>query len=165
MSSKPFVVAVCVATCVVLVSAHAATRAVATPNATVSQTRPAPQTPAEPASEVQAPTGARRDPTQSDAVLDRALSGGETSGGATGESRVFTRAQVPPLVLRALVVAKGKPGTALVEHAGVLHRVAENDVMSLSIDRTRRVELRVVSLTRDEVRFECAELGQVVTLR
>lgn len=162
MSSKPFVVAACVATCVVLVSARAATRSVATVNATAVQTRPAPQAPVEAASEVQAPTGARRDPTQSDAALDRALS---ANAGSSGGASVFSAAQMPSLVLRALVVAKGKPGTALVEHAGVLQRVAENDVVSFLVDRTRRVELRVVSLTRDEVRFECAELGQVFTLR
>lgn len=168
--SSVIVARACACVWVALLCASSAPRGAAgtnAPAANASQRGPA-REPAAAASEVQAPVSAPRgvaqDPTLTDPELERAL-GAAAPRSADAREQTALPSRLPTLVLRALVVARGKPGVAIVELDGKLHRVGAGDVFAASAERGQQIELRVVSLTRDEVRIEARELGQTVTLR
>lgn len=156
--------------CVALVCASVSPRGAAGVNAASANTLQSGATrePVAPASEVQAPVNSTRsaaqDPTLTDPELERAL-GVSTPRETDARAGAQVRSRIPALALRALVVARGKPGVAIVELDGKLLRIGANDVFTAPAERGQQIELRVVSLTRDEVRIEAPELGQTVTLR
>lgn len=76
-----------------------------------------------------------------------------------------TTGALPACTLRALVVARGRPGVALIESGGVLHRAELGAVLRIEVGPSRVQELRVAGLTRDEVRLEGVANGQVLVLR
>jgi hypothetical protein len=71
----------------------------------------------------------------------------------------------PAIALKALVIARGRPGVAIVDVDGALHRVGQGDRISVGAADGSRVVLHVTALTKDEVRIEIAALGETVVLR
>lgn len=86
----------------------------------------------------------KRDPTEADAKLREAL------------LRSRATAPAPNVLLRALVILKGKAGSALLEIDGRLHRVESGQSVGT---------FRVTSLTTEGVKLEATPSGQVVVLR
>lgn len=89
------------------------------------------------------PQDEQRDPTEGDAKLRELL-------------RSRTVAPAAAVSLKALVVSKGKPGSALLEIDGRLHRVEEGASIG---------GFKIASLRSDGVRIEVALTGQVLVLR
>lgn len=89
-----------------------------------------------------------RDPTEPDARLKQALRQGRVA------------APPPALKLRAVVVAKGKPGAAVLQLQETLYRVGAGSTIVDS-----GVAWKVVSVSAEEVRLESAESGQGLVLR
>lgn len=89
-----------------------------------------------------------RDPTEADPRMKQALRQG--------------RAAPPPpaIKLRAVVVAKGKPGAAVLQLGETLHRVAAGSAI---VDAG--VSWKVASVNAEEVRLEAVESGQGLVLR
>jgi hypothetical protein len=89
-----------------------------------------------------------RDPTEADARMRQALLQGRAA------------APLPALRLRAVVVAKGKPGAAVLQLGEALHRVAAGSTLSEG-----GVAWRVAAVTAEEVRLEAPATGQSLVLR
>lgn len=73
--------------------------------------------------------------------------------------------RMPVVVLRALVVAKGRPGVALVEIDSVTYRVELGAQVSTRTESVAPVTFEVTALTADEVRLTTSPGGRVVVLR
>lgn len=89
-----------------------------------------------------------RDPTEADARMRQALLQGRAA------------APLPTLQLRGVVVAKGKPGAAVIQMGETMHRVAAGSMLS-----DGGVAWRVAAVTAEEVRLEASATGQSVVLR
>jgi hypothetical protein len=104
-----------------------------------------------------------QDPTVPDARLREALSAPQA--GAMASSAPAAASALPGLVLRGLVIARGRPGAALVEADGALLRAEADAVLHVPLASGGFHAVRVVALTHDEVRLESLATGAVVVLR
>ncbi len=101
----------------------------------------------------------RRDPTQPDPRILDALGGRPDEGSVHGPAP--SRARAPSVTLRALVVAAGREGSAIVQCGESLYSVHAGSVFTAS----DAVEMRVVSLTADEIRLQVVSTGDGLVLR
>jgi hypothetical protein len=90
-----------------------------------------------------------RDPTEQDAR--------QGPGVPAGVAPVV--APLPAIALKGLVIARGKPGVALLEMEGRLWRVRPGSIITAG-----RRELKVVAIKASEVRIESAG-GEPIVLR
>jgi hypothetical protein len=89
-----------------------------------------------------------RDPTEADPRMRQALLQGRAA------------APAPAVKLRGVVVAKGKPGAAVLELGDRYFRVTENSTLAEG-----GVQWKVVAVRADEVRLEAQATGQTLVLR
>lgn len=99
------------------------------------------------------------DPTSLDERLREALG----RDGATPITDPAARVVLPELALRGLVIASGKPGTALVAVGDRLVRVAAGS--SIVLDAASSTQARVVDVARGEVVLEIGASGERRVLR
>lgn len=109
-----------------------------------------------------APQDARRDPTQQDPRIRDAL-GGQRSEGTVAVPTA--RVSMPSMSLRALVVASGKEGAAIVQCGEALYSIHAGGVFRAAATPSTSLDVRVVSLSADEVRLESVSTGEVLILR
>jgi len=87
-----------------------------------------------------------------------------TDQGVDG-ARAALAQPLPALTLRGLVVAKGRPGAALIESGGLLFRVEEGASFTPPAPGGGAVSFEALAVSRTGVRLETSAPRRVVILR
>jgi hypothetical protein len=98
-----------------------------------------------------------RDPTQPGPQLRQILAPAAVAGSSNPTA-------MPHMSLKARVIRRGQPGTALLEIDGMLHAVHEDEEITVATGRTGLITLRVVKLTAATVRVELEPYHRTLVL-
>lgn len=106
----------------------------------------------------------QRDPTAQDPLIRDAL-GGQPNSPPVAAQPNPSRPRVPQVTLKALVVAAGREGTAIIECGEALYTIHAGATLAAWSNPTLPVDMRVLKISADEVRLEVASSGEVLILR
>jgi hypothetical protein len=106
----------------------------------------------------------QRDPTAQDPLIRDAL-GLRSNQPPVAPSSSPGRPRAPQVTLKALVVAAGREGTAIIQCGDALYTIHAGATIAAWSTPSMPVDLRVLRISADEVRLEVASSGEVLILR